>query len=43
MYHNTLITCEIGDGAILIYKGSSIAAMWKKSLHMFLSHILMLI
>ena len=30
-----MITCEIGDGAVLIYKGFSIAVMWKKSLHVF--------
>ena len=28
--HNTLITCEIGDGAVLIYKGSSTAVIWEK-------------
>ena len=30
MYHNTLTTCEIGDGAVLIHKGSSVAMIWEK-------------
>ena len=30
IYHNTLTTCEIGDGAVLIYKGSSIGVIWEK-------------
>ena len=32
IYHNTLTTCEIGDGAVLIYKGSSTAVIWEKKL-----------
>ena len=30
IYHNTSTTCDIGDDAILIYKGSSIAVIWEK-------------
>ena len=30
IYHNTLTTCDIGDDAVLIYKGSSIAVIWEK-------------
>ena len=30
VYHNTLTTCDIGDDAVLIYKGSNIAVIWEK-------------
>ena len=30
IYHNTLSPCDIVDGAVLIYKGSSIAVKWEK-------------
>ena len=40
IYHNTLTTCEIGDGTVLIYKGSSIAVIWeKKFTHVFKPYI----
>ena len=30
IYHNTLTRCDIGESAVLIYKGSSIAVIWEK-------------